>query len=222
MQRRVKVKRTIPKVILLPSLCSMSFYIGIHLVGETEASFSSQVSSEPIEIAAAFVFPETIKQLNDHADKIANQMFHDYERLIGVPMDESLKELHNRMNEIRAIEQELRQQFNNLQHVHNELSAYYNEIKTQGAVEIRKYDFVSDGFRKVDNKLKEVQESIDFQTIETMLSSITLQIEQKQKDTSQEDAELQEDETPNQDAASDLNKNKQVIKYDQESITDSE
>ncbi|MCP3738423.1 DUF4047 domain-containing protein [Rossellomorea sp. BNER] len=209
------MRRAFHKTIILPCLCSMAFYVGVHIVGETEASFSSQVAPEPITISAAFIFPETIKLLEDRADEIADRMHRGYERINTVPVEGSLQELHDSFTEIRSIEQELHQQVTTLQQIYNELSAYYNQTQDKDHT----FDYVSEGFRNVDNRLMEVRETIDFQKIETILSSIILQIKELEEKASQENTQAKQhhnstefgaEETTNHGATTNLNDNEKA------------
>ena len=227
------MSRTFQKAILLPCLCCMSFYVGAQIVGETEASFSSQISQEPIKITAAFVFPETIQQLDIRAAAIANQMIDNYEMIFATSQGTSLQILRESLAEITATEQKLHQQFSNLQNVYDELSTYHDQLKEEKSADIQTFGYVDEGFQKVKRMLKEVQETIDFQEIEAIRSSVALQIkelEEREKITEehskvnlpQEKSETEEGTASNQGATKHSNTNKQVTEHDEENITHSE
>ncbi|MGM0854741.1 MAG: DUF4047 domain-containing protein [Bacillota bacterium] len=217
------MRRAFHKTIILPCLCSMAFYVGLHIVGETEASFSSQDTPKPIIISAAFIFPETIKLLEDRAEEIADRMHLEYERINTVPVEGSLQELHVSFTKIRSIEQELHQQVTTLQQINNELSAYRNQTQDKDHT----FDYVSEGFWNVENRLMEVRERIDFQKIETILSSITLQIEEREEKSSQEKTQSKQhhdstefgiEETTNHAATTNLPNNENAQEHTEKTL----
>lgn len=170
------MRRTFHKTILFPCLCCLSFYAGSQIVGETEASFSSQISPEPITVATAFVFPATIEELEKRAEDLANQMHNHYETILINPAEKSIQKLRDRLTEVTTIEQKLHQQLDSLKHVYDEVSSYQNKLQDQKTTETKTFSYVSEGLMKVDHILKEVHEEIDFQKIDSIRSSITLQI----------------------------------------------
>ena len=209
-------KAAIHKAIILTCLCSMSFYLGLHVIGETEASFSSQVSTKPITISAAIIFPETIKLLEDRADEIADQMHHEYERINTVQAEGSLQVLHDRFTKVESIEKELYQQFTALQQIYNELSDYHNQTNDNGHT----FDYVSEGLLNVENRLKEVREKIDFQKLEMILSSISVEIKEREDKASQGNTQVKQHNgsteiqiEPEHEATKKLNNNEQAPEH---------
>lgn len=227
------MRRTFHKAILLPCLCCMSFYVGSQTVGETEASFSSQISPEPLRLATAFVFPGTIKQLDNRAEEITYQMYEQYEMIVATSPGTSLQTLRDRLAEITAIEQNLHQQFSTLQDMYGELSEYHYQLQDQQTTGIQTFGYVREGFQKADRMLKEVRETIDFQKIEAIRSSVALQIkklegkekvseEQLQANLPQVNSEPKGGTAPNQGVATHSNTNKKVTEHDEENSTHSE
>lgn len=215
--------RAFHKVILFPSLCCMSFYVGSQIVGETEASFSSQISPKPITVAAAFVFPATIEELDKRAEDLENQMLENYESIVANTPEQSLQKLHDKLNEITLIEQKLHQQSNGLQLVYDEMSSYHNRLQDQKTAGNQTFSYVREGFQKVDHIIKEVQEEIDFQKVAEIRSSVTLQIkelEEKEKASGDhlQDTDKSENPASNQVAEKNSNKEKQVTEIDKENI----
>lgn len=166
------------KTILLPWLCCTAFYGGTQLVGETEAAFSSQVSTDSINMSAAFVFPETIKQLEDRAQEIKHTMENNFETIDETIPNNSLEELHKKLAEVTAVEQELIQELGALHDLHEEMSTYYLEVQKRGRTNVHTFDYVSDGFQQVGGILKVVQATIDLSHIEAIRNSIHLQIQE--------------------------------------------
>ncbi|MEH6991679.1 DUF4047 domain-containing protein [Neobacillus drentensis] len=187
------MRRTFHQAIIFPCLCCFSFFSGNLLVGETEARFLSQVKAEPLEISAAFVFPSTIKQLEDSAEEIIMGMKETYQTTLSSTPGGTLGELQVQLSKITASGQNLNIQLDNLNRVFEELSFYKNQIQEQD-----QYEYVHEGFRSVESLRNEVQATIDFSKIEAIRSIVLLKIKELE-----------------------LN-NKQVIKNDEKTLEGSE
>ncbi|GGI15791.1 DUF4047 domain-containing protein [Gottfriedia solisilvae] len=204
------MKVRIRKIILLPCLCCMAFYGGSQLVGNTEASFSSQASPDSITMSAAFVFPATIRQLEVGAQRIANSMEHDFKSINATSPEATIEELHKKLAEITAIKQDLTLQLGTLLDLYEEVSMYYKEIQNQEGINLHTFDYVSEGYKNVDGILNEVQAAIDFHQIDVIHSSILIQIqkleekeqtsmEQTQSNQQLENSEAQDNGSTNLD-----------------------
>jgi hypothetical protein len=190
----------IHKTILLPSLCCMAFFAGTQLVGETEAAFSSRFSPDPITMSAAFVFPATIHELEERAQKVSISMKHNVKKIVAPSPDASMEELHRKLDEMTAMEQELTRQLGTLQSLYDEMSAYHMDIQKQEVSNAHTYDYVREGFQHVDRLLKVVQATVDFSKIETIRSSILVQIQELED---QEEPSIEETQTnPDQEEPS--------------------
>ncbi|WP_108670588.1 DUF4047 domain-containing protein [Peribacillus acanthi] len=192
------MKDAFHKAIILPCICCISFYTGVQLVGETEASFSRQASIDSVEMSAAFVFPSTIKQLENKAQSIAASIYNKYESISPYSPDSSLQELQENQFAIIQTDQDLAHLLNELESVHFELSSH-----SQQALEIQDYDFVHKGYKNVDSLIKEVRTKIDFQYLATILSSIRSQIkdleDKAMKDKESTSGDLIVEEIKNED-----------------------
>lgn len=165
--------RGIHKWGLLPCLCCLSISIGNLAVGETEAAFSSHVNAEKVEISTAFVFPAAIEQLEKQAEESAEQMYKQYQTILSTSSGESLHELNDRLNEISISIQELNRQRDNLLSIYGETLKYRNQVQLQ---ESNSYEYVLDGFQKVENVLRDIKAAIDFSKIAALRAGIELKI----------------------------------------------
>ncbi|UTE77450.1 DUF4047 domain-containing protein [Rossellomorea sp. KS-H15a] len=168
--------RRIHQRILLPSLCCIAFYTGTQLIGETEAAFTSQASPDSITMNAAFVFPATIHELEDRAQKVAESMRENVRIIVPPSPGASGEELLKQLDEVTAMEEELSRQMDILQQLYEEVSTYYREIQKQ--TEIQPYDYVREGFEHIEGMLKGVQATVEFSQIEEIRSSILMQIQE--------------------------------------------
>ncbi|UXH43281.1 DUF4047 domain-containing protein [Rossellomorea vietnamensis] len=166
--------RRIHRTILMPSLCCMAFYAGTQLVGETEAAFTSQASPESITMKAAFVFPGTIQDLEEGAQKVSGDMENTLKKIVAPSPGASMEELERQLEEVTAVEGELTRQMGMLQHLYEEMATYYRGIQQQKAADVHTYDYVREGFQHIEGLWKEV----DFSHIEEIRSSILLQMQE--------------------------------------------
>ncbi|MEE6450265.1 hypothetical protein RAH41_06775 [Gottfriedia acidiceleris] len=170
------MRSTSQKSILFSSLICISFYTGIQFVGETDASFSSQASSAPVNLSTAIVFPSNVKKLEDDAKNIADTINKEYKTIFLLPSNVTLLELRERLGKINEIERQISVQLGDLESIKKELSTTKLKIKSQKGVDKQTYAFVGEGDQMVSSILEEVHSMIDFQQIEAVRSSISNQI----------------------------------------------
>jgi hypothetical protein len=182
----------IHKTILLPSLCCIAFFAGTQLVGETEAAFSSQVSPDRITMSAAFVFPATIHELEDRAQKVSKSMEHTFHTIVAPSPKASMEELLRQIDEVTAMEEELTHQLGTLQNLYDEVSAYHTDIQKREVSDVHTYDYVREGYQHISGMLEVVQATIDYSQIEKVRSSILVQIQALED---QEEPSIEETQT---------------------------
>ncbi|MCA0150427.1 DUF4047 domain-containing protein [Rossellomorea vietnamensis] len=170
--------RRIHQRILLPSLCCIAFYSGTQLIGETEAAFTSQASPDSITMNAAFVFPATIHELEDRAQRVAESMEHNMKTISALSSGSSGEEFQRQLDQMTAIEKELTHQMDTMHKLYEEVSTYYREIQKQEVKNVHTYDYVREGFEHVEGMLKGVQATVEFSKIEEIRSSILMQIQE--------------------------------------------
>lgn len=186
------MRSTFHKAIMVPCLCCISFYSGNLLVGETEASFSSQINMEPVKVSAAFVFPRTIEQLENQAEQIAGKMDKQYQAIFSSSSGASLQEMMDQQNQVTTGEKELISQYNMLQKVLNEMNAFHNQIDQQKDLQST-YDYVQKGFQHVQGVWTRVQNNIDFQKVEEIRQSLQLKIDELERNNQEQVIENEND-----------------------------
>ncbi|PGL72862.1 DUF4047 domain-containing protein [Bacillus sp. AFS055030] len=177
------MRNSIHKMIILPCLCSISFYVGVKIVGETEASFSTKETLSPVEVSTAFVFPSTIKQLVNESKEIAKTINKEYESIDPPSTDDSLQELKVSEEKIKETDQKVRLQYKALESNVEELSRFNSQIQNQKNADPKAFDYVSEGYHDVLYISKNVQSTVDFDYIEEVHSLISFQIKQLESET---------------------------------------
>ncbi|GGB67338.1 hypothetical protein [Fictibacillus barbaricus] len=167
------MKGTFRKAIMLSTICSIGFYSGAQFIGQTEASFSSQTTLEPIEISAAVVFPAAVQDLIDQAQNIFTDMIKAKSRMPTVPEKANLEELNKARSAVIGVEQELQSLLLDFENVHTELANINKQVKK---LDPHTYRFVQTGFLQVDKVRMEIKKTIDFPYIKHTRLSIELRI----------------------------------------------
>ncbi|KAF0819166.1 MULTISPECIES: DUF4047 domain-containing protein [unclassified Cytobacillus] len=172
------MKKSMPKRIVFPCLCCLSFYAGHLIVGETEALFSSGVKLEPITITSAFVFPVTVQTLEDQADGISSSMRQNFKRAMEISWNtESKQELQERLHQLAELEEQLRKQMDRLVSIAEELSEYEQQAKSIHTGN-RSFAYIHEGYQNTNLLLSEVKAEIDFQRVKEADSAIRLRMKE--------------------------------------------
>ncbi|WHY34173.1 hypothetical protein QNH44_24720 [Cytobacillus firmus] len=193
------MKKSMSKRIILPCLCCLSFYAGHLAVGETEALFSSQAELEPITITSAFVFPETIQNLQNQADGIAGSMGQNFKLATEIPWNtESKHEFENRLYRLAELEVQLKKQMDRLASIVDELYAYEQQAKSSHTGN-PSFAYIHEGYQHADLLLSEVMAEVDIQRIKEAGSAIR----QRMNELDEEEKVRAADKPVEQDSPSD-------------------
>ncbi|ODG92584.1 hypothetical protein BED47_19275 [Gottfriedia luciferensis] len=175
------MKQPMKKVYIIVSLCSIQFYLAMQTVGQTEATFSSQASSEQV-VSAAIVFPKTIQQLataaKDHSTR-ANQL---YESIMEATLSGSEPELSKLLTNVLNEEHELYGELQSLHTIQDQMDTYHNQIHELPETEQSSYEFERKGYQALNKLILQVNETINLQKIESIKSTIQTELnESKEK-----------------------------------------
>ncbi|MGG2025967.1 DUF4047 domain-containing protein [Gottfriedia sp. S16(2024)] len=169
------MKQARKKVSIIVSLCSIQFYLAMQTVGQTEATFSSQASSEQV-VSAAIVFPKTIQQLElaakNHSTR-ANQL---YDSIMKISITGTDTELSNLLTTVLNEEHEINNEIKSLQSIQEQLNSYHNQIHELPETEQSKYEYERKGYQVVNQLIHQLNESINLQKIASIKSTIQTQL----------------------------------------------
>ncbi|MFD4705782.1 DUF4047 domain-containing protein [Gottfriedia sp. NPDC058432] len=169
------MKQARKKVSIIVSLCSIQFYLAMQTVGQTEATFSSQASSEQV-VSAAIVFPKTIQQLElaakNHSTR-ANQL---YDSIMKISITGTDTELSNLLTTVLNEEHEINNEIKSLQSIQEQLNSYHNQIHELPETEQSNYEYERKGYQVVNQLIHQLNESINLQKIASIKSTIQTQL----------------------------------------------
>ncbi|MGD6848972.1 DUF4047 domain-containing protein [Rossellomorea aquimaris] len=150
--------------IIIPGLLILNLSLTVHLMGETEASFSSQKPPETMTFSAAFVFPSTIKQLEKNARYHVREIEKLYRGYQELNLDEALllKET------LVSLDQEL-------QRLYRELDGYYQ----QALKDPEEFNYVIKGIGRVDKLIVELDSSKRLSQLQSYIESLKEEFQQE-------------------------------------------
>ncbi len=164
--------------VILPCLCCLSFYTGTQLVGKTEAAFTSQAEAKPIIISTAFVFPSYIHGLEEKARISSEQLLKEHAGLEASVKNGLLNGTADPPSEFLRKKEQITASLEELHRIRDELEKLDRQAdKKEG------YEFVSEGFLKVDKLLMRMNDSLYLQELEQLFN----QKWQEQKKEQQEE-----------------------------------
>lgn len=144
----------------------------MQIIGQTEATYTSQVP-EPVTLSAAFVFPETINQLEKEAKENTTNLIQLYNSILTSSIKGSATELSSKLVEVEKAEQDIKVQLMNLQEIYAELKSYDEQTK----VVPQSYQYVAIGYQNVAQLVRHVNETIHLQQIDEIKSTIHSKLE---------------------------------------------
>lgn len=174
--------------LFLPCLCCLSFYTGTQLVGKTEAAFTSQAEAKPIIISTAFVFPSYIHGLEEEARINSEQILKEHAGLEKFVKNGLLNGTADPSSEFLRKKEQITASLDELHRIRAELEKLDRQAEKKEG-----YEFVSEGFLRVDKLLLRMNDSLNLQELEKLFYQ-KLQ-EQKKKQLQGEDIKTNQLET---------------------------
>lgn len=174
--------------IVIPGLLIMNLSLIVHLMGETEASFSSQESTETMTLSAAFVFPTTIKKLEENARYHVREIEKLYRGYQKLNLDEALLLTET----LVSLDQEL-------QRLYRELDGYNQQaIKDPEA-----FNYVIQGFGRMDKLVVELDSAERMSQLESYIESLkeesqlepSKQVEEEKREPAESEDEVDQEVT---------------------------
>ncbi|MDM5225328.1 DUF4047 domain-containing protein [Cytobacillus sp. NJ13] len=151
--------------LLLPCLCCLSFYTGTQLVGKTEAAFTSQAEAKPIIISTAFVFPSYIHGLEEKARISSEQIVKEQAGLETSVKNGLLNGTADPPSEFLRKKEQIIASLEELHRIRAELEKLDRQAEKKEG-----YEFVSEGFLKVDKLLMRINDSLYLQELEQLFN----------------------------------------------------
>ncbi|WP_264739494.1 DUF4047 domain-containing protein [Cytobacillus firmus] len=175
--------------VILPCLCCLSFYTGTQLVGKTEAAFTSQAEAKPIIISTAFVFPSYIHGLEEKARISSEQIVKEQADLETSVKNGLLNGTADPPSEFLRKKEQITASLEELHRIRAELEKLDRQAEKKEG-----YEFVSEGFLKVDKLFMRMNDSLYLQELEQLFYQKWQERKKEQQDEGLKTNKLDEDE----------------------------
>ncbi|USK47652.1 DUF4047 domain-containing protein [Bacillus sp. CMF12] len=175
--------------VILPCLCCLSFYAGTQLVGKTEAAFTSQAEAKPINISTAFVFPSYIHGLEEKARISSEQIVKEQAGLETSVKNGLFNGTEDPPSEFLRKKEQITASLEELHRIRAELEKLDRQAEKKEG-----YEYVSEGFLKVDKLLLIMNDSLYLQELEQLFNQTLQEREKEQQEEGIKTNKLDEDE----------------------------
>ncbi|WP_370224866.1 DUF4047 domain-containing protein [Cytobacillus sp.] len=174
---------------ILPCLCCLSFYTGTQLVGKTEAAFTSQAEAKPVIISTAFVFPSYIHRLEEKARINSEQMLKEHADLEAFVKNGMLNGTIDPPAEFLRKKEQITASLEELHRIRAELEKLERQAEKKEG-----FEFVSEGFLKVDKLLLRMNDSLYLQELEQLFNQKWQELKKEQQKGGNKTNKMDEDE----------------------------
>ncbi|MDF9554129.1 DUF4047 domain-containing protein [Bacillus tropicus] len=209
----LKQPRKFKKMLILPCLCSITFYLGSQMMTYTEAAFIHETKVEAT-ISTASIFPKTVDQLIEQAKQHKEVILHEYEGMKSKLTVSSAQELEQALviwkqgREKIAIERE------SLQKVYKSIEEPYNQVQEElkgNGTESNKqvFSYVNAGFHIVKENCEYVDKEVNLQVIDKQIQDFEkLLVDETAKQASEAEKQKELEEKKKQEEAKKLEESK--------------
>ncbi|NRR16831.1 DUF4047 domain-containing protein [Bacillus pacificus] len=209
----LKPPRKFKKMLILPCLCSITFYLGSQMMTYTEAAFIHE-TKVAANISTASIFPKTVDQLIEQAKQHKEVILNEYEGMKSKLTVSSAQELEQALviwkkgREKIAIERE------SLQKVYKSIEEPYNQVQEElkgNTTESNKqvFSYVNAGFHIVKENCEYVDKEVNLQVIDKQIQDFEkLLVDETAKQLSEAEKQKELEESKKQEEAKKLEESK--------------
>ncbi|MDM5187573.1 DUF4047 domain-containing protein [Bacillus sp. DX4.1] len=178
-----KSSNKIKTILILPCMCSITFYLGSQVVTYTEASFVDETKIQSA-ISTAIVFPKTIDTLTKEAGEHERSILNAYEEMLRVGEPDSVAALEQQEKVWKQQREKMKPAYEALQKIYAEIEGYYNQTvestknnNNESSQQVLQY--VQAGFTAVKSIRDNVDKQVNLQQIDEKIVSLQKQIEEE-------------------------------------------
>ena len=126
----LKPPRNFKKILILPCLCSITFYLGSQMMTYTEATFVHE-TKVTATISTASIFPKTVDQLAEQAKKHKEFILHEYGEMKSKVTVTSVQELEQALVTWKQGREKIVAERESLQKVYKSIEEPYNQVQEE-------------------------------------------------------------------------------------------
>ncbi|HDR7784169.1 MULTISPECIES: DUF4047 domain-containing protein [Bacillus] len=161
------------KMLILPCLCSITFYLGSQMMTYTEAAFVHE-TKVTATISTASIFPKTVDQLTEQAKQHKEVILREYEGMKLKLTFTSIQELEQVLTTWKQGREKIVAERELLQKVYVSIESPYNQVQEElksNTTESNKqvFSYVNAGFHIVKDNCEYVDKEVKLQVIDKQI-----------------------------------------------------
>ncbi|GAB6443557.1 hypothetical protein bcgnr5380_36700 [Bacillus cereus] len=178
------------KMLILPCLCSITFYLGSQMMTYTEAAFVHE-TKVTATISTASIFPKTVDQLTEQAKQHKEVILREYEEMKSKVTVTSTQELEQALVTWKQGREKIVAERELLQKVYVSIETPYNQVQEElksNTTESNKqvFSYVNAGFHIVKDNCEYVDKEVKLQVIDKQIQDFEkLLVEETAKQVSE-------------------------------------
>ncbi|MES9735149.1 DUF4047 domain-containing protein [Bacillus sp. AP50] len=194
--KMLKRPRNFKKMLILPCMCSITFYLGSQIMTHTEAAFIHETKVEAT-LSTAIIFPKTVNTLKEQSEKHKQFIEREYGTMKGKSKATSIEEIKQAISVWQQGREKIVAEKEALQNVYTEIEAPYNQIQEE--LKVNKDEsmqqvsiYVNEGFRSIKEKRDYIEKEISLKAIDEQIQALQQQLNVAIEAEGQKKAEEQE------------------------------
>ncbi|HDR4422993.1 TPA: DUF4047 domain-containing protein, partial [Bacillus cereus] len=176
----LKTPRKLKKMLILPCMCSITFYLGSQIMTYTEAAFIHETKVEAA-LSTAIIFPKTVDTLKEEAEKHKQSIEHEYGEMKGKLTITSIEEIEQAIVVWQQGREKIASDEEALQNVYTAIEAPYNQIQEE--LKVNKSEsiqqvavYVNEGFQSIKEKRDYIVKEVSLQVIDEQIQILHQQL----------------------------------------------
>ncbi|AJH84998.1 DUF4047 domain-containing protein [Bacillus thuringiensis] len=201
----LKPPRKFKKMLILPCLCSITFYLGSQMMTYTEAAFIHE-TKVAATISTASIFPKTVDQLIEQAKQHKEVILHEYKEMKSKLNVKSTQEIEQALVIWKQGREKIAAERESLQKVYKSIEEPYNQVQEElkgHTTESNKqvFSYVNAGFHIVKENCQYVDKEVNLQAIDKQIQDFEkLLVDETAKQVSEAEKQKELEEKKQEEA----------------------
>ncbi|MED1092082.1 DUF4047 domain-containing protein [Bacillus paramycoides] len=174
----LKTPRKLKKMLILPCMCSITFYLGSQMMTYTEAAFIHETKVEAT-LSTAIIFPKTVDTLKEQAEQHKQYIGHEYGEMKAKLKVTSIEEIEQAIVVWQQGREKIASEKEALQKVYTLIETPYNQIQEE--LKVNKSESIQQVSSYVNEGFHSIKEKRDYVDKEASLPAIDQQIQALQQ-----------------------------------------
>ncbi|HGA0508727.1 TPA: DUF4047 domain-containing protein [Bacillus pacificus] len=201
----LKPPRKFKKMLILPCLCSITFYLGSQMMTYTEAAFVHE-TKVAATISTASIFPKTVDQLIEQAKQHKEVILQEYKEMKSKLNVRSTQEIEQALVIWKQGREKIAAERESLQKVYKSIEEPYNQVQEElkgHTTESNKqvFSYVNAGFHIVKENCEYIDKEVNLQVIDKQIQDFEkLLVDETAKQVSEAEKQKELEEKKQEEA----------------------